>query len=454
MNNKFPKVLIVTVIIIISTNPSWGAPPPNPTKSDAFFNTAGGTGVLINNIGSFINTGTNNTGFGESALKSNTDGDSNTAVGSFALADNTTGNFNTANGINSLIHNTIGFGNTATGAFSLKANTTGNGNTANGASTLSANTIGKFNTAIGGSTLSFNTIGENNTATGVSALQFNSTGNFNTAGGVNALSENDQGSFNSAFGHNALAHNHIGDKNSVLGDQGLFSKTDGNSNLALGYNAGFNLVSGSNNIYLMNLGVSAESNTIRVGLTTHLRTFISGIRGKTVGANAVPVVIDSNGRLGTVVSSARFKKDIQDMNEASRKLLQLRPVTYRYKEADESGANPIEYGLIAEEVAKVYPDLVAFGADGKIETVQYQKLTPMLLNEVKWLNKMLENEKQQSKGLEKELKDEHLNNQQQAQEIESLKNQVAGLTTQTQMIKTFSDRLTKLETQQMVVLNH
>ena len=175
----------------------------------------------------------------------------------------------------------------------------------------------------------------------------------------------------------------------------LLNKTTGSNNLALGQNAGKNLTAGNNNIYLSNVGAVTESATIRIGnATNHSRTFIAGVRGKSTGTrNAVAVVIDSNGQLGTINSSERFKKDIQDMNIASRRLLQLRPVTYHYKEPADDGTNPLEYGLIAEEVAKVYPDLVAYDADGNIETVQYHKLTPMLVNEVQHLNELLKTEK-------------------------------------------------------------
>jgi hypothetical protein len=129
--------------------------------------------------------------------------------------------------------------------------------------------------------------------------------------------------------------------------------------------------------------VDGESNTTRIGTQGNQnRTFISGVRGVSTGvANGVPVVIDSNGQLGTVNSSRRFKEDIADMAGASDNLLKLRPVMYRYKQPYADGSKPLDYGLIAEEVAEVYPDLVATSNDGEIETVQYQKLTPMLLNE-------------------------------------------------------------------------
>ena len=98
--------------------------------------------------------------------------------------------------------------------------------------------------------------------------------------------------------------------------------------------------------------------------------------------DGVEVYIDSNGQLGTVTSSRRFKKDIHDMGSVTDRLMQLRPVTFRYKEAAENGAHPVQYGLIAEEVAKVYPELVQYDKAGKPFTIYYHLLTPMLLNEL------------------------------------------------------------------------
>src|SRR5262249_9040864 len=159
-------------------------------------------------------------------------------------------------------------------------------------------------------------------------------------------------------------------------------------NLALGFNAGYHLSSGNNNIYLGHTGGGTESDTMRLGqnfvnpngvITGITHTLIAGIRGVNVGGSGVPVVINSNGQLGTSVSSARYKRDIRDMRERSQGLYQLRPVTFRYKQEPRG---PRQYGLIAEEVAEVYPELVVRGAKGEVESVQYQALIPMLLNEV------------------------------------------------------------------------
>ena len=222
-------------------------------------------------------------------------------------------------------------------------------------------------------------------------------------------------------------------------------KTTGGNNLALGVNAGRTLTAGNNNIYLSNVGAAIESSTIRIGNSAqHNRAFLAGVRGKRTGlTNAVAVIIDSNGQLGTLNSSERFKKDIHDMDEASRRLLELRPVTYHYKEAGEDGSNPMEYGLIAEEVAKVYPDLVAYGADGKIETVQYHKLAPMLVNEMQRLNALLQGEKDKNLAQAESIKA-------QEKEIDGLKQQVAILQTQVQGIEALDSRLASMEAKQIL----
>jgi len=320
-------------------------------------------------------------------------------------------------------------GNTAGGEFVLERNTTGLWNTGFGSEALSYNTTGSNNSAFGDAALYNNTVGNYNTAIGLGALFSNTRGNFNAAFGEAALSYNTIGSYNTAIGMGALV---CSDKNgnsynTVLGYNTLPYLVKGNSNLALGANAGISLKTGSKNIYIDNAGTDVESSTIRIG-TTQTRAFLSGVRGKTTGLNnAVAVFIDSNGQLGTINSSERFKKDIRDMENASRRLLELRPVTYHYKQSSEDGTRVLEYGLIAEEVAKVYPELVVYGADGKIETVQYHKLTPMLVNEVKRLNSV---------------------NVLQAQEIAVLKQEIAGLQTHAREIEALTTRLSRIEANQ------
>jgi hypothetical protein len=339
--------------------------------------------------------------------------------------------------------------NTAIGVWALRDNFTGGGNTASGASALRDNVVGNHNTASGANALRDNLSGNNNTASGSAALTRNTTGSQNTASGEAALARNASGDNNTASGYRALSSNPIGSGNTANGANAFFNMTAGSNNLALGVNAGLNLTTGNNNIYLRNGGAVTETNTIRIGSKSHSRAFIGGIRGiKTGVANAVPVVIDANGQLGTVNSSARFKKDIQDMSEASRKLLELRPVTYRYKQASEDGSNPLEYGLIAEEVEKVYPGLVAYGADGKIETVQYQKLTPMLVNEVKRLNKLLQTENDKVFAQSQEivtLKQQTQKIAFQEKEISELKQKMTALQTQAKNIEALTSRLSRIE---------
>jgi hypothetical protein len=301
------------------------------------FNTGVGLGALA------VNTGTLNAALGNSALQANTIGRQNTASGAYALAINTTGEFNTASGAFALWQNTNGTDNTACGAQALGHNTTGNSNTASGSGALYVNTVGAANTA-----------------SGYYSLHDNQTGNYNTATGINAL-ELSSGDSNTADGAYAL-HN-----------------TTGSNNTALGHSAGFLLATGSNNIIIGNFGVAADDHTIRIG-DVQTNTFIAGISG--VSISGATVLIDSSGHLGTPVSSRRYKEDIQGMGDASSNLLRLRPVTYRYKQPYADGSKPLDYGLIAEEVAEVYPDLVIRGKDGQVETVQYHKLTPMLLNEL------------------------------------------------------------------------
>ena len=338
-------------------------------------NTATGFQALFNNT-----TGAFNTANGWHALYSNTDGFNNTAMGLNALLSNTTGNDNTATGNSALLFNTNGIWNTATGSSALSDNTTGSENTANGIAALGFNTTGSFNTATGGFALGSNTTGTQNTATGANALLGNGAGFNNTATGVDALRSSTTGNYCTATGQGSLYSNTTGVNNTAHGQNALRKNTTGAFNIALGDNAGFSLTTGSNNIDIGNKGVAAESKTIRIGkVGTQTNTFIAGISGVTV-AGGVGVIIDTNGHLGTVVSSERFKDSIQPMDKASEAILSLRPVTFRYKpELDPEGVP--QFGLVAEEVKKVDPDLVARDERGKPYTVRYDAVNAMLLNE-------------------------------------------------------------------------
>lgn len=274
------------------------------------------------------------------------------------------------------------FSNSATGLFSTAANTVSVGT--NGVSRLTVRADGDLD--LPGSIrknglLFLHNLGIANTALGLNAL-INNTQVYNTAVGLAALSADTNGFQNTALGAIALQNNIGGTNNVAVGYSALLNNTAGNSNTAIGPSAGLN-TTGDFNIMIGNSGLSADANTIRIGDSNQNRAFIAGISGKTTGlSGAVNVMVDTNGQLGTVSSSRRFKEDISDMADASSGLLRLRPVTFRYKRPYEDGSKPLDYGLIAEEVAQVYPGLVVKTADGQVETVQYQKLTPMLLNEV------------------------------------------------------------------------
>ena len=268
-------------------------------------------------------------------------------------------------------------GNTAEGQNALLSLTTGGFNTAVGWLSLRTNTEGSFNTALGAGTLFANTTAPQNTATGAGALLSNTTGGFNTANGAFALVRSTVGNFNAALGHNALAHNISGGENTAIGRAALFSST-GDLNIALGASAGQNLTTGDNNIDIGNVGVAGESDTIRIGASQD-RTFIAGIRGimPPVGV-LLPVQIDLNGQLGTTSSSQRFKHEIKPMDRASEAIHALRPVTFHYTE--DASATP-QFGLIAEEVAEISPDLVVRDQNGELHTVRYDAVNAMLLNE-------------------------------------------------------------------------
>jgi hypothetical protein len=324
--------------------------------------------------------GNANTAIGSGALVSNTTGSFNAATGVDALQHNTTGGSNTANGANALVSNTTGNDNTAIGNRALISNTTGFQNTAIGSDALFANTTGNSNTAVGLETLLDNTTGFNNTASGQASLLNNTTGSNNTANGDGALYNNTIGATNTAIGANALFSNSTGGANAAVGENALNANTTGTNNIALGASAGSLLTIGNNNIDIGALGVASESNVIRVGKTgVQHNTFIAGINGAIV-PGGVPVLVGANGHLGTMLASAGFNDAIQPMDEASETIFALQPVTFPYeKDLDPQGIP--QYGLVAEQVEKVNPDLVARDDQGKAYTVRYEAVNAMLLNE-------------------------------------------------------------------------
>jgi uncharacterized coiled-coil protein SlyX len=424
------------------------------------FNTAEGTNALA----SLADGGMNNTAIGASALGNNTVGSSNTASGSSALASNTTGNNNTAtgvsalqnnnasnntaNGTNALFSNTTGSQNTAIGYGSLQSNnadantaigyqallnnTTGANNTANGFAALESNSTGQANTAAGVGALENNTAGNSNTATGIDALARNTTGAANTATGAAALVNSTTGLLNTAEGFQALQRNTTGSSNIAMGANAGISLTTGSNNVLLGANAGLNLNTGSNNIDIGNQGVTGEAAKIRIGKQgTQTGTYIAGIYGKTVASGTkVAVMIDSTGKLGTVVSSARFKEAIQPMDKGSEALLALKPVTFRYKHELDPDGIP-QFGLIAEQVEKVNPDLVVRGEDGKVMTVRYEAVNAMLLNEF-----LKEHRKVQELEMKAGQQQKHFESALAKQEttIEKQQNQIEALTATVQKV--------------------
>jgi len=334
---------------------------------DTSFNTAVGAGTLL------ANAADQNTAVGAAALLLNTTGDSNTALGVTALLNNTEGSFNTAIGVQALFHNTSN-ANTATGVQTLYSNSTGQGNVANGTQVLYFNTTGEFNTA-----------------TGFTALEKNTTGNSNTATGSRALFNNTIGQENTAIGTEALFSNSTGGINTAVGERALLNNTGGAGNTAIGYLAGSNLTIGDDNICIGNDGVAGDGGTIRIGRSFIGATYIAGISGQTASGGAA-VFVNSDGKLGTMTSSARFKDEIQTMGQASEAILMLRPVSFRYKKEIDPKGMP-QFGLLAEEVEEVNPDLIIRDHEGKPHMVRYEQINAMLLNEFQKEHRMVEEQR-------------------------------------------------------------
>jgi len=263
-------------------------------------------------------------------------------------------------------------------------------------------TFGTNNVFLGRSAGNFTLTGTLNTAVGSSALANDSSGDGNTAVGFNALLLNSSASANTAIGAGALDANTMGSSNTAVGVDALGHNTLGGFNIAIGKDAGDGLTTGSNNIAIGNFGVAAEAGTIRIGSVLQTRTFLAGVRGVTTGvADGLTVLVDSNGQLGTISSSASVKREIADVGEASSPLLNLRPVSFYYRN---DAADIRQYGLIAEEVATVMPELVQFSPEGKAETVRYHFLAPLLLNEVQKQERRIAQQDEEIASLRKELK--------------------------------------------------
>ena len=329
-----------------------------------------------------------NVALGREALSNNTIGFNNTASGFQALLSNTDGYFNTAIGTRALYSNQSGYSNTAAGDFALYRNT-GSYNTGIGDAALYSNTTAYFNTGVGGYALFENITGAYNTALGSDALTSNTTGYNNTAVGYEALYSNSTGGYNVAVGTGAL--------HSVTGDY----------NIGLGTYAGSN-PTGSYNIHIGNVGEPLDANTIRIGDTDQNQTFVAGIHLVTVGGTNHAVYVDNTGKLGQKPSSRRFKLEIEDLADSSNSVMDLRPVSFRYKRhmlADGSANGPRSWGLIAEEVEEIFPELVLYDENGKPNGVRYYLLSTLLLNELQKRSTQIESQEgqlaEQARELEK-----------------------------------------------------
>jgi Chaperone of endosialidase len=328
---RFALILIQLVLMCAALLPEARAVTPAPDGGYPGFNTAEGDGALQS-----LTSGASNTAVGFDALFSDTAGSNNTATGIGALGSNTSGSDNTAIGFGALLLNTTGPNNTAIGFQALFANNTGFENAATGSRALFANTTGFHNTADGFFALSRNTTGNHNTANGDEALGSNTTGNFNTTDGAHSLESN----------------------------------TTGSGNTVLGFGAGDNVTT-ANNVICIGAGIN--------GANVSNSCFIGSVFGQTSSGGAA-VFINSSGKLGTITSSRRVKEEIRPMAEASEVLFALKPVTFRYKKEIEPQKIP-QFGLVAEDVEAVNPDLVVRDKDGKVNTVRYEAINAMLLNE-------------------------------------------------------------------------
>ena len=337
--------------------------------SDSNQNTACGTGTPGPDKGQY------NAIIGYNSMTLNTTGSDNVAAGSFVLQYNSTGSGNTAVGAGAMNFNLTGSFNSALGNGAMIGNTNGTYNTSTGYNALYFNQSGNYNTASGALALASNTA-DSNTAFGYEALTENTTASGNTAAGYQALASNSTGNNNSAVGDRAMNRNLTGEDNTAVGVNALFNST-GSNNTAIGYYAGAR-VTGSHNIDIGTPGAAGDNSLIKIGSPgVQFATFIAGIENAQVTGAAVYVT--SSGQLGVLASSERYKTDVAPIGAVTKNLDQLRPVSFHLK-SDPRGS--VQYGLIAEEVDKIYPELVIRDDAGAIQGVRYEELAPMLLNEV------------------------------------------------------------------------
>jgi len=380
------KVFLVALACFgLSPTAQSVSPPPNGGYPGG--NTAEGQNALLS-----LTTGTYNTAVGAFSLLSDSAGNFNTGVGAGTLLLNVgdpatlKGIENTAVGAGALLSNTLGADNTATGAFALFSNDIGEANTAMGNRALFSNTTGDANTATGTFALNDNTTGADNTAIGFAALVNNTTGGDNTATGGQALLSNTTGNFNTATGTFALNDNTTGAGNTAIGFAALVNNTTGHGDTALGSGAGSGVTTASNVIAIGNPGQDVSN-------SCYMGNIYSNIQPQ-VGTDPDLVTINSSGRLGRAnVSSRRYKHDIKPMHKASERIYALKPVSFRYHKQYDA-TQTIAFGLIAEDVAEVLPELVGRNEKGEPESVRYDQVNAMLLNE--FLKEHRKNEEQQA----------------------------------------------------------
>jgi Chaperone of endosialidase len=390
-NRKITFTTILLALSFLALPPIVQGVSPAPDGGYPNFNTAEGQKALFG-----LTTGIWNTALGGFTLSNNTDGSyntavgtaslllnqgnqttgeglRNTAVGAASLLSNITGSSNTAVGVVALENNTAN-SNTAVGDSALKSNTTGNANTATGVNALYLNTTGIYNTAFGTGAL-FSNNGSDNTAVGSVALGANNDGIQNTALGYVALANNVSGNFNTAIGSEAMNADITGGANTAVGVSALQRNSSGGANTALGYGAGVNVTTGSFNVYI---GTDVGGVADDLG-----HTYISNINStvQPPGGNVEYVTINLDTKLlGHSSSSRRYKDDIKPIADESKALYRLKPVMYRYKKEIDPKQSAA-FGLIAEEVADVNPALVARNSKGQPESVHYDQVNAMLLNE-------------------------------------------------------------------------
>ena len=366
----------------------------NALQSSASFNISGngalGGSLSANTInsGSFYQIGgipvvsapgTGNLLLGQLTGSHNTTGINNTFSGSQAGYSNIDGNANTFSGFQAGYSNTGGSANTFVGYNAGVGNITGTENTFSGFEAGGGNHDGLEN-AFYGNMAGINNNGNSNVFIGYQVGFYNNQGDDNTFSGYQAGFNNAAGVRNTFYGFQA-GYGNAGNYNTFLGEQAGYSNGSGSRNVFVGEEAGYKNTNGSHNVYIATPGPNIEeSDTIRLGDGSFGAAYIGGIYG--VGVLGVNVQINSDGRLGVQSSSRRFKEQIVDMGDGSSKLFQLRPVTFHYKPQYDDGSHLQQYGLIAEEVAEVYPEMVAYDRDGQASTVKYQLLAPMLLNEL------------------------------------------------------------------------